>query len=244
MKKSPWVACAVRAVARLLFLSLLLASVSPARAVEPKYLALTFDDGPSGRFTRKLLEGLEDRDAKVTFFLCGYRLEIYPELANAMLDQGHEIGLHGYSHKCMAKMDPSKLNQELEDTAALLTAQTGQDFSLLRPPGGLANQTVKQAAQAHGLTLVTWSVDPKDWDTNNQETVVHRVVERAQDGDIILLHDMSDSSVAAALEIIDTLTEQGYVFVTVSDLAALRGEALQAGVLYSEFRIKDDTSLR
>lgn len=244
MKKTPWRARTIRTAALLLCLCLLLAPLSPAQASEPKYLALTFDDGPSGRFTRKLLAGLEERDAKATFFLCGYRLEIYPELASVMLDQGHEIGLHGYTHKCMAEMTPDKLDQELEDTAALLTAQTGQDFFLLRPPGGMANQTVTRAAQAHGLTLVTWSVDPKDWATSDQETIVHRVVERAQDGDIILLHDMSDSSVAAALEIIDTLAEQGYVFVTVSELAALRGEALQAGVLYSEFRVKGDTSLR
>lgn len=86
----------------ILCLSLL---VLPVRAAESeKYIALTFDDGPSGRFTRRLLEGLEERDVKATFLLCGYRLKDYPDTAQAIFDAGHEIGLHGYSHSSMGKM--------------------------------------------------------------------------------------------------------------------------------------------
>lgn len=209
--------------------------VIPVRGAEEKYVAMTFDDGPSGRFTRRLLQGLEEREALATFFLCGYRLEQYPELAGGILAGGHEIGLHGYSHNCMADMSPGTLEKELDRTAALLEAQTGTASCLLRPPGGETCDRVKSAAAARGLSLVQWSVDPRDWATHDKTSVVRQVVDAVQDGDIILLHDMSDSSVDAALEIVDTLRAQGYRFVTVTQLSALRGTALEAGQCYWSF---------
>lgn len=119
-----------------LVLALALA-VLPSAAQEPgeQYLAMTFDDGPSGRFTRRLLQELEQREAHVTFFLCGYRMEQYPDMAAEMIAAGHEIGLHGYSHTCMADMSMEKLEQELCRTEALLQEQTGTTTCLLRPPG-------------------------------------------------------------------------------------------------------------
>ena len=78
-------------------------------AETPKYVALTFDDGPSGRFTRRLLEGLAEREAKATFLLCGYRIQQSPELVTQMLAEGHEIGIHGYSHKYMALMTRTQI---------------------------------------------------------------------------------------------------------------------------------------
>lgn len=132
-----------------LVLALALA-VLPSAAQEPgeQYLAMTFDDGPSGRFTRRLLQELEQREAHVTFFLCGYRMEQYPDMAAEMIAAGHEIGLHGYSHTCMADMSMEKLEQELCRTEALLQEQTGTTTCLLRPPGGKRCQTVTQGAAA------------------------------------------------------------------------------------------------
>ena len=101
-----------RAVVGALILVMAFAPLT-AQAAEGKYLAMTFDDGPSGRFTRRLLEELEGRQSRVTFFLCGYRLEQYPDMAGRMLEAGHEIGLHGYSHACMENMSPEKLEWEL-----------------------------------------------------------------------------------------------------------------------------------
>ena len=76
----------------------------PARAAETKYVALTFDDGPSGKHTRQLLDGLYDRGVQATFLLCGYRIKEYPDIAQRIFDEGHEIGCHGYSHKNMKTM--------------------------------------------------------------------------------------------------------------------------------------------
>ncbi len=218
-----------------ILLALVLGLGTTARGAEEKYVALTFDDGPSGRFTRHLLEGLEERQAVATFFLCGYRLEQYPDLAGEILDKGHEIGHHGYSHDAMNAMSRSSLERELTRTEEILLEQTGEAPRLLRPPGGCCNDLVRELARNHGLALVTWSVDPRDWATGNRDAIVRSVVENAGDGDIILLHDMSDSSVDAALEIVDRLQSQGFRFVTVSQLAALRGDALQAGCLYTAF---------
>lgn len=221
------------------FLALLLAWVfllpCLVRAAEPPYVALTFDDGPSGRFTRRLLAGLAEREIPATFFLCGYRLETYGDLAREMAEAGHELGLHGYSHDSMAAMSPETLRRELSRTAERLRTCAGVEATLLRPPGGKVTQDVRRAAGEMGLCVIQWSVDPKDWATHDREAVVRRVVDQTRAGDVILLHDMSDSSVDAALEIADRLTGAGYRFVTVSHLASLTGSRLTPGAEYSCF---------
>lgn len=199
-----------------------------------KYVALTFDDGPSGRFTRRLLEGLEERNVKATFLLCGYRLKDYPDTAAAIYKAGHEIGLHGYSHKDMGKMTLAQAAKEITDTMALLPE--GCQPAFLRPPGGSGGEGVTTAAKNAGLALLTWSVDPRDWANHNAAAVEAAVVDTVQDGDIILLHDMCDCSVDAALAIIDKLQTQGFRFVTVSELAAIRGITPQPGKTYCRFR--------
>lgn len=216
----------------LLALALFWGAAPKAKAQEPKYLALTFDDGPSGRFTDRLLQGLEERNARATFFLCGYRLELYPDYPEKILSGGHEIGLHGYSHDPMNKMSPSALEKELDETDKLLFDSTGRHFSLLRPPGGQSTKAVEAAAAQRNLSLILWSVDPKDWATSDKNLIEKRVLSQVSDGDIILLHDMSDSSVDAALSLVTKLQQKGYVFLTVSQLAALRGKTLSAGALY------------
>ena len=196
-----------------------------------QYVALTFDDGPSGRFTRRLLDGLRERDAKATFLLCGYRILEYPAEAERIAAEGHEIGLHGYSHDPMCDMTEAQVAAEIRKTAALLPGSP----LFLRPPGGKYNEATIAAAKNAGLAILSWSLDPKDWATDDAEAIVSRVVEKAKDGDVILLHDMSDSSVTAALRIVDRLQARGFRFITVSDLAKIKGTELQPGVVYRNF---------
>lgn len=205
----------------------------PAEARQTKYVALTFDDGPSGRFTRQLLDGLHERGVKATFALCGYRIKDDPELTQRIFQEGHEIALHGYSHKNMQGMSRRDVAQELLSTAQLLPEGCSPVF--LRPPGGCCSDAVRQVAEARKLSILQWSVDPRDWACQDTSAVEKAVMEHVADGDVILLHDMSDSSVTAALRIIDHLTEQGYRFVTVSELAALRGVIPKPGKSYSSF---------
>lgn len=225
---------------RLLAAVLALCLLCPVvRAEGTSYVALTFDDGPSGRFTRALLEGLQQREVQATFLLCGYRMEQYSELTQEIFDQGHEIGLHGYSHKCMACMTAGELRKELSDTRKLLPQGCAPAF--LRPPGGMVSDAVEAVAKKEGLALLSWSVDPRDWATHDPGSIEDAVLKNVEDGDIILLHDMSDSSVEAALYIVDVLQERGFVFLTASQLAARRGITPEPGIEYCRFSPESPT---
>ena len=219
---------------RILAILLCLCLMAPVSAKAEKYVTLTFDDGPSGRFTRRLLDGLQQRNVKATFLLCGYRLKDYPAEAKRICDEGHEIGLHGYSHGCMTDMCQEELEREIADTLALLPEGCRPVF--LRPPGGKCSKTVADAAKQADLSILSWSVDPKDWASHDAQSIRQTVVKTVRNGDIVLLHDMSDSSVDAALEIVDELKAQGFTFVTASELARLKGIRLQPGNIYEHFR--------
>ena len=207
--------------------------IFPVRATPTAYVALTFDDGPSGRFTRQLLAGLQERGVTATFLLCGYRIAQYPQLTEQIFQAGHEIGLHGYSHKSMAVMKPEELRSEIRRTQALLPEGCRPQF--LRPPGGAVTKLVQQTARQAGLSILNWSVDPRDWATKDAAQVTQAVLCDVADGDVILLHDISDSSVDAAFSIIDTLLERGFQFVTASELAAFKGVKCVPGKVYTHF---------
>lgn len=206
----------------------------PVRAAQPeKYVALTFDDGPSGKYTRQLLDGLYDRGVSATFLLCGYRMEQYPELTRRIFEEGHEIGFHGYSHKSMAVMSRRDIADELIRSQPLLPQGCTPKF--LRPPGGKCSDGVRQVAQARKLAILSWSVDPRDWATEDTASIETAVLNRVRDGDIVLLHDMSASSVQAALDIVDTLLAENFNIVTVSQLARIREVKLKPGTVYTSF---------
>lgn len=225
-----------RMFSAVLILSML---IFPAKAAEQaKYVALTFDDGPSGKYTRQLLDGLQERGVKATFLLCGYRMKEYPDITQRIFDEGHEIGYHGYSHDNMKTMSRRAIAQELVDSQMLLPEDCDPVF--FRPPGGCCSDGVRQVAEARLLAILSWSVDPRDWATTDRLAVEKAVLGKVKDGDIVLLHDMTDSSVAAALDIVDTLQMQGFRLVTVSELAKLRGAKIKPGQTYTCFPPKQD----
>lgn len=208
--------------------------ILPVRAADThRYVALTFDDGPSGRYTRQLLDGLLERGVKATFLLCGYRMLEYPDITKRIFDEGHEIGYHGYSHKNMKTMSRRDIASEITDSQALLPEGCRPVF--LRPPGGCCSDGVRQVAEARLLSILSWSVDPRDWATEDKVAIETAVLGKVRDGDIVLLHDMSVSSVQAALDIVDSLLEQDFRLVTVSQLAKLRSVKLKPGKVYTAF---------
>lgn len=223
----------MRRILACIFILLVLPVLPVQAAPAEKYVALTFDDGPSGRFTRRLLEGLYEREAKATFFLCGYRVQQYPDLTARIYQEGHEIGLHGFTHNSMASMSRREIAKELIDSQALLPE--GCQPVLLRPPGGKCTDGVRQVAQARGLAILGWSVDPRDWAAEDTAAIEKQILRQVKDGDIILLHDMTASSVQAALDIVDALDKQGYRFVTVSELRKIREKKLTPGEIYTRF---------
>lgn len=200
------------------------------------YVALTFDDGPSGVLTAKLLDGLKEKGARATFFLCGYRMQQYPDALRRYIAEGHEIGVHSTVHTDLTKLSQEKVHQDMKNTAQQIFVATGIRPVVMRPPGGAYDEVVKKETRDEGMSVILWSVDPKDWAGHNSQKLFQTMAKRTGDGDIILMHDMSRSSVDAALRLVDEMQERGYVFVTVSEMAALKGEKLTPGEVYSSFR--------
>lgn len=172
---------------------------------------------------------------KATFLLCGYRIKDYPDITQRIFDEGHEIGYHGYTHKNMKEMSRRTVASEIMDTQALLPE--GCEPVFLRPPGGCCSDAVRQVAEARQLAILSWSVDPRDWATSDTAAVERAVLKNVKDGDIVLLHDMTVSSVQAALDIVDVLKDQSYEIVTVSELVKLRGVNLKPGKTYTSFPV-------
>lgn len=222
---------------RLLAILLIFALVLPVSASSgPKgYIALTFDDGPSGPITERLLEGLAERDVKATFFVCCYRMDQYPETLTAIAQGGHEIGLHSCCHEYMHKMSAGEVAADMEACSTLLAEYTGLSATLFRPPGGLYSDVLLEEAEKAGFSILLWSVDPRDWDQSRRGQVLPYLAQHTGAGDIVLLHDLYPNSVDAALALIDQLQAQGYEFCTVSELARVYDTELEPGRVYWSF---------
>lgn len=200
------------------------------------YVALTFDDGPSGALTEKLLDGLQKRNARATFFLCGYRMEEYPELMDRYLREGHEVGVHSTVHTDLTKLTTEEVHRDMKETAQKIFVTTGKRPRLMRPPGGAYDPQVLSEARAEGMGVILWSVDPEDWRKRNVSAVLSAMAGTVTHGDIVLMHDLGESSVEAAFRLIDSLQRQGYQLVTVSELATLSGVEIIEGRVYNDFR--------
>ena len=196
---------------------------------EEKYVALTFDDGPHQGTTQQLLDGLQEREAKATFFLIGQEIPGKEDLVKSMAAQGHQVGNHTWGHVSLKTGTTAQALEEVEKTDALLQEILGEDVYWLRPPYGSVPDTVASQIQ---VPMVKWSVDPRDWESRDKEKIVQAVLEAVKPNSIILLHDIYPTSVEAALEIVDTLQAEGYTFVTVEELLQINGIAAQKGTLY------------
>ena len=187
----------------------------PASADIPPEIALTFDDGPHPVYTKKLLDGLRKRGVKATFFLIGENIEGNEELVKQMAEDGHLIGNHTYSHIQLTSGNRETFREELVKTNEILKNITGETVSFVRPPYGSWDKSFEKELN---MFPVLWNIDPLDWCSHNAECIAAKVVENAGDGDIILMHDYYDTSVTAALEVVDVLQKRGFQFVTVEEI--------------------------
>lgn len=180
-----------------------------------KEIALTFDDGPHPVYTLKLLQGLRERGVHVTFFLIGDSIDGNEDIIRQMKEDGHLIGNHSQSHTQLTKEKAAAVCEEINRTNQKIYNITGEIPSYIRPPFGSWSEELECLVP---MTVVLWTIDPLDWKVQDKDKVVSYVIRRVDDSSIILLHDVYDTSVDAALEIIDTLSQQGYNFVTVDEL--------------------------
>ena len=178
-------------------------------------IALTFDDGPHPVYTEELLDGLKKRKVRATFFLIGNNIEGNEAVVKRMAEEGHLIGSHTYNHVQLNKLSESKAKEEILKGCNKIYETTGVCPSFVRPPFG---EWKKNLDFYVTMLPVFWNVDSLDWKLQNTEKIVKRVVKDVKEGDIILMHDIFETSVQAAFQIIDALEKENYEFVTVDEL--------------------------
>lgn len=184
-------------------------------------ICLTFDDGPSPTITPKLLDLLKQYNVHATFFVVGKNAERYPDLLKRMIDEGHEIGNHSYDHPQLTKLSVDGFMSQINGTNDIVDNATGVKPRYLRPPYGSKNQAMKDTVP---MPFILWNVDPEDWHkTATKESISQNVLNNVSDGGIVLSHDLYDRTYEAYEIIIPKLIEQGYQFLTVSEMFSAMG---------------------
>ena len=193
-------------------------------------VALTFDDGPHPIYTPQILEILRHHQAPATFFPLGCNVERYPHLIREMFAQGHTIGNHSYGHGSLIFASRKRLRREMAATSAAIERIIGQRPHFFRPPRGLSGLATLQMASLLGMRTVLWTLSPRDWTRPGVGRIVARVLAKARDGAIVLLHDAKyddpgedrSQTVRALPEIIRGLRARGYRLVTLNELMSPR----------------------
>lgn len=198
-----------------------LASVPGRVSVTGKQVALTFDDGPTRPWTEHVLDILDEHGVKATFFALGEMIELRPELAKRVVDEGHSLQNHTWSHSSLTRMSDAAAEEQLLRTNDIIEETSGVRPTCYRPPYGATNPDLRTRAQALGLTEIMWNVDTMDWAKRDSEQIVDFISatrERAIDeGLIVLMHDGPSrraETIDALGPMIEGFIDEGYTFVT------------------------------
>lgn len=185
---------------------------------DDKTVALTFDDGPHPDYTPKLLEILRKENVKATFFVIGFMVEKYPELAKAIHDDGHLLASHTFSHVNLTTIKPEEIDTELVAADEIIRRATGKPTRFYRPPGGRYNDAVIAAGTALGMTAALWTDDPGDYANPGDQIIVDRTLKALSNGGIILMHDGGAQTLEILPELIQSIKKRGYSFVRVDEM--------------------------
>lgn len=199
-------------------------------------VALTFDDGPSGITTPRLLDVLREKQAVATFFMLGKMARANPAVVKRAASEGHEVASHTMYHQNLIRISEGSIRADVGEANQVFVNILGAKPALTRVPYGNANTTVKRMV---GTPLINWTVDTNDWRKEskaNPRKIFDTAIYNAFDGAIILMHDIYPTTVDQVGPIIDELRARGYELVTVSEMAQARGITMQPGVEYSSFR--------
>ena len=207
----------------------------PKRDIDPNkpMIALTFDDGPNKKTTIPILNTLKEYNGVGTFFVLGNRVSNNVDILERILEEGSEIGNHSYNHKELTKLSYPELSDQIINTQNAVINVTGIAPKLMRPTYGSYNDNLKSSV---GMPLILWSVDTLDWQSRNSKKVSDHVLGNVRDGDIILMHDIYESTAEAVKIMVPQLVARGYQLVTVSELFEARGETLKDGKAYFQKR--------
>ena len=210
-------------------------TITPSTTIDPTkpMIALTFDDGPS-KHTERLLDIFSEHGGKATFFVVGNLIDNCPETLQRMVTDGHEIGGHSWDHRQLTKLSSEDITDEIMNTRAKIYSITGVDTIIMRPPYGSYNDEIKRICAENGIVMINWAVDTLDWKTRNADKVYNAIMSQVKDGDIILCHDLYDTTVDAMERVIPDLIAQGYQLVTVSELLSYGEEDVKAGTVHTK----------
>ena len=192
---------------------------------DKKQIAITFDDGPHPILTPKILEILAQYHVPATFFMVGQNVLNYPEAARAVIDAGHEVGNHTFTHPHIASLNEQAIFEEIGRCEDALEELCEYRPHILRTPQGALTPSLERCLLEDDYILVLWSLDTRDWDNKSTDAIVRSVLDGVKSGDIVLMHDYIgyNSKTPGALErIIPELLSRGYEFVTVSELLGVR----------------------
>jgi peptidoglycan/xylan/chitin deacetylase (PgdA/CDA1 family) len=202
------------------------AIVTPVDCSKTPCLALTFDDGPKPRLTRRVLDVLRNHQVRATFFLIGLNVRGNENVVRRIHSDGHEIGNHSWSHRKFSELSPREIEDEIARTQRAITATGVPTPRLFRPPYGDFSPMVRNHVS---LTVVSWNVDPEDWRADHAKDVIKHVLDHARPGAIVDMHDIYSVTADALGPILDELTRH-YQLVTVSELLDLSPG--QPGIFY------------
>lgn len=185
---------------------------------EDRVISVTFDASWGGDKTLKILDLLDQYNAKATFFLVGIWVDKYPELVKEIAARGHEIGNHSSSHAHFTQISESKIRQELRDCSDKIEALTGVRPTLFRPPYGDYNSKVVTVVRDEGYECVQWSVDSQDWKNRGVDDLVKRATKDIKPGDIILFHNDSQYIAEALPAVLSSYQAQGFQMIPAKDI--------------------------
>ena len=195
---------------------------------QKKIVALTFDDGPSPLWTPKILDALKAADIKATFFMIGYHVQEYPEVARRVVEEGHMIANHGFAHSVMLYYTSAEIEEEIKYTEYVIKEITGRTTQYFRPPKAWLTPKIKRKIKSMGYDIVLWSLNSKDWVSFSHASMVRYLVSKVQNGDILLFHDSGSvlsreggdrgETVKSISLLAKTLKDKGFQFVTIEEL--------------------------
>ena len=190
------------------------------------YVAMTFDDGPHPQNTPRLLDMLRARNIKATFYVIGGNVDRHPQIVRRIVAEGHEIGNHTYTHRKLTSLSSSEVRSEMSRTQDAIVRAAGVKPRTMRPPYGALLQNQREMVFSEfGYPTILWSVDPRDWQRPGPSVVTSRILSGANNGAIILAHDLHAPTVDAMPGTFDGLLSRGFKFITVSQLLAQKGQA-------------------
>lgn len=186
-------------------------------------VSMTFDDGPHPTLTPALLDMLKKRRIRATFYVIGRNAARYPDIIKRMVDEGHEIGNHTWSHPFLTKLGDASVLRQIDRTNEAVYKAVKRIPVTMRPPyGALSRRQRAMLSKERDLPTILWSVDPEDWRRPGSSVVASRIVNRAGPGAIILSHDIHSPTIRAMPTALDGLKDRGFRFATVSMILGQR----------------------